>query len=65
MSSILYNMYDPDVRALWTTLLGSTFILALFLVNFDLSNPYFVVGILVTGLVVAFSATILIREVGN
>ncbi len=63
--SFITEKYDPDIRAMLGVFLGSMFILSLFLAAPDFSNPYYLIGIIITVLVIGFSATILIQEAGE
>ena len=66
MSSALLNRlrdaYDPDPRATGSVLLGSTFVLTMFLFTADFGNPYYVFGVAGTLFAVVASATMLAVE---
>jgi hypothetical protein len=62
MSETFSEVYDPDIRTAWGILLGSIFVLALFLMDPNFPNPYFLMGVFVTILVIEFSGAVLISE---
>jgi len=60
MIKMLSELYDPDARAMTIVVLGSAFVLMLFIINPDRSNPVYLSGLLATGLVLAAAVGILV-----
>lgn len=58
----LREMYDPDIRGVWVTLLGSTYVLGQFLTTPDFTNPYYIVGVATMVFSIIISVTILVFE---
>jgi len=59
---ILSGLYNPDARAMAGVVIGSAFILLLFISNPDPSNPVYLSGILVTLLVLTAALVILVSS---
>lgn len=60
MSKVLSDLYDPDARAMTTVALGSAFVLMLFIINPDRSNPVYLAGLFTIGLVLVAAVGILV-----
>ncbi|QZP38774.1 hypothetical protein [Halobaculum magnesiiphilum] len=62
LRTYVLSQYDPSIRAAQIVLLGSSFVLVLFLTGPDFANPYYLFGIVAVVAAILSSIAILIGD---